>query len=199
MILRPRRRGIDDGNMSGRAKSNKKTTITFAIDDRFLEIIRDDANSQKISVNAKINEILLRYALCYRYTEAGGGVIFPPAAMELLLTFEEDTLTHLYGSVIDDLVPTMLLQSRLPLNLENWIEYVFKGQLLFGGSYQVFSYFKDEDGHVNFVFRHQHGIKWSRVLSTVYMQFLEKAMNIHTSSSILPSSLTIKTVERNII
>jgi hypothetical protein len=42
VILRPRRRGIDDGNMSGRAKSNKKTTITFAIDDRFLEIIRDD-------------------------------------------------------------------------------------------------------------------------------------------------------------
>lgn len=39
--------------MSGRAKSNKKTTITFAIDDRFLEIIRDDANSQKISVNVK--------------------------------------------------------------------------------------------------------------------------------------------------
>jgi hypothetical protein len=164
-----------------------------------LEIIRDDTNSEKISVNAKINEILLRYALCYRYTEAGGAVIFPPAGMELLLTFEEDKLARLYSSVIDDLVPTMLLQNRLPLNLENWIEYVFKGQLLFGGSYQVFSYFKDEEGHVNFVFRHQHSIKWSRILSTVYMQFLEKAMNIHTTSLILPSSVTIKIVERNIM
>jgi hypothetical protein len=199
VTLRPRRRGIDGDNTSRRAKSNKKTTITFAIDDKFLEIIRADANSQKISVNAKINEILLRYALCYRYTEAGGGVILPPAGMELLLTFEEDKLARLYSSVIDDLVPTMLLQSRLPLNLENWIEYVFKGQLLFGGSYQVFSYFKDGEGHVNLVFRHQHGIKWSRILSTVYMQFLEKAMNIHTTSSVLPSSVTIKTIERNIM
>jgi hypothetical protein len=71
--------------------------------------------------------------------------------------------------------------------------------LLFGGSYQGFSYFKDEEGHVNFVFRHNYGIKWSRVISTVYMQFLEKSLNIHSTSSILPSSVTIKTVERNII
>ncbi len=83
MTLRSRRRGPDNDGMSGLAKSNKKTTITFAIDDRILNIIRDDADSHKISVNAKINDILLRYALCYRYTEAGGGVIFPPAAMEL--------------------------------------------------------------------------------------------------------------------
>jgi hypothetical protein len=57
VILRPRRRGIDDGNMSGRAKSNKKTTITFAIDDRFLEIIRDDANSHNTAI------VLLHYII----------------------------------------------------------------------------------------------------------------------------------------
>ena len=198
--MRSRRRGTDNGDIIGLASSNKKTTITFAIDNRILNIIRDDANSHKISINAKINEILLRYALCYRYTEAGGGVIFPPAFMELLLnTFEEDTLVRLYSAVIDDLAPSMLLENRLALNLKNWIEHVFQGQLFFGGSYQGFSYFKDEEGHVNFVFRHKYGIKWSHVLSTVYMEFLDKAMNIHTSSSILPSSVTIKTVERNII
>jgi hypothetical protein len=198
--LRARGRAIDNGDTNGLAKSNKKTTITFAIDNKILKIIREDANSHKISINAKINEILLRYALCYRYTEAGEAIIFPPAAMELLLnTFEEDTLVRLYSSVVNDLVPSMLLENRLALNLKNWIEYVFKGQLLFGGSYQAFSYFKDEEGHVNFVFRHQYGIKWSRVISTVYVEFLEKTLNIHTTSSILPSSVTIKTVERNII
>jgi hypothetical protein len=190
----------NNGDTSVPTKSNKKTTITFAINNKILDIIRDDANSHKISVNAKINDILLRYALCYRYTEAGEGVIFPQAAMELLLnTFEEDTLLHLYSSVVNDLVPSMLLENRLALNLKNWIEYVFKGQLLFGGSYQGFSYFKDEEGHVNFVFRHQYGIKWSRVISTVYVEFLEKVLDIHTTSSILPSSVTIKTVERNIL
>jgi hypothetical protein len=191
---------VNEGDTTGFAKSDKKTTITFAIDDRILKIIRDDADSHKISVNAKINDILLRYALCYRYSEAGGGIIFPPAAMELLLnTFEEDILARLYSSVIDDLVPSMLLENRLALSLKNWVDYVFKGMLLFGGSYQGFSYFKDEEGHVNFVFRHQYGIKWSRIISTVYMEFLEKSLNIHTTSSILPSSVTIKTVERNII
>jgi hypothetical protein len=191
---------VNEGDTTGFAKSDKKTTITFAIDDRTLKIIRDDADSHKISVNAKINDILLRYALCYRYSEAGGGIIFPPAAMELLLnTYEEDTLARLYSSVIDDLVPSMLLENRLALSLKNWIEYVFKGMLLFGGSYQGFSYFKDDEGHVNFVFRHQYGIKWSRIISIVYMEFLEKSLNIHTTSSILPSSVTIKTVERNII
>lgn len=191
---------MNEGDTTGFDKSDKKTTITFAIDNRILNIIRDDAKSHKISVNAKINDILLRHALCYRYSEAGGGIIFPPAAMELLLnTFEEDMLARLYSSVIDDLVPSMLLENRLALNLKNWIEYVFKGMLLFGGSYQGFSYFKDEEGHVNFVFRHQYGIKWSHIISAVYTEFLEKALNIHASSSILPSSVTIKTVERNII
>jgi hypothetical protein len=198
--LRPKGTAVNGDSTAEISKSDKKTTITFAIDDRILKIIRDDANSHKISVNAKINDIVLRYALCYRYSEAGGGIIFPPAAMELLLnTFEEDTLARLYRSVIDDLVPSMLLENRLALSLKNWLEYVFKGMLLFGGSYQGFSYFKDEDGHVNFVFRHQYGIKWSRIISTVYMEFLEKSLNIHTTSSILPSSVTIKTVERNII
>jgi hypothetical protein len=200
VTLRSKGRGIDNGNTTGFAKSSKKTTITFAIDNKILKIIRDDANSHKISINAKINDILLRYALCYRYSEAGGGIIFPPAAMELLLnTFEEDTLADIYGSVVDDLVPSMLLENRLVLSLKNWVEYVFKGMLLFGGSYQGFSYFEDEEGHVNFVFRHQYGIKWSHVISTVYMKFLEKTLNLHTNSSILPSSVTIKTVERNII
>jgi hypothetical protein len=198
--LRPKGTAVNGDSTAEFSKSDKKTTITLAIDNRILKIIRDDANSHKISVNAKINDIVLRYALCYRYSEAGGGIIFPPAAMELLLnTFEEDTLAHLYSSVIDDLVPSMLLENRLALSLKNWVEYVFEGMLLFGGSYQGFSYFKDEEGHVNFVFRHQYGIKWSRIISTVYMEFLEKSLNIHTTSSILPSSVTIKTVERNII
>jgi hypothetical protein len=198
--LRPKGRALNEGDTAGFAKSDKKTTITFAIDDRILKIIRDDADSHKISVNAKINDILLRYALCYRYSEAGGGVMFPLSTMELLLnTYNEDTMARLYSSLIDDLVPSMLLENRLALSLKNWVEYVFKGMLLFGGSYQGFSYFKDEEGHVNFVFRHNYGIKWSRVISTVYMQFLEKSLNIHSTSSILPSSVTIKTVERNII
>jgi hypothetical protein len=120
--------------------------------------------------------------------------------MELLLnTYEEDTMARLYSSVIDDLVPSMLLENRLALSLKNWVDYVFKGMLFYGGSYQGFSYFKDEEAHVNFVFRHQYGIKWSRIISTVYMEFLEKSLNIHTTSSILPSSVTIKTVERNVI
>ena len=198
--MRPKGTAVNGDSTAEFSKSDKKTTITLAIDNRILKIIREDANSHKISVNAKINDIVLRYALCYRYSEVGGGIIFPPAAMELLLnTFEEDTLVRLYSSVIDDLVPSMLLENRLALSLKNWTEYVFKGMLLFGGSYQGFSYFKDEEGHVNFVFRHQYGIKWSRIISTVYMEFLEKSLNIHTTSSILPSSVTVKTVERNII
>jgi hypothetical protein len=72
---------VNDCNTTGFAKSDKKTTITFAIDNRILKIIRDDADSHIISINAKINYILLLYSLCYRYSEAGG-VIFPLAAME---------------------------------------------------------------------------------------------------------------------
>jgi hypothetical protein len=35
----------------------------------------------------------------------------------------------------------------------------------------------DKDGNINLVFRHEYGIKWSRILSAVYTQFVQKTLN----------------------
>jgi hypothetical protein len=52
--LPPKGRAVNEGDTTGFDKSDKKTTITFAIDNRILNIIRGDANSHKISVNANV-------------------------------------------------------------------------------------------------------------------------------------------------
>jgi hypothetical protein len=35
----------------------------------------------------------------------------------------------------------------------------------------------DNDGYLNLVFRHEYGVKWSRILSAVYTWFINKTLN----------------------
>jgi hypothetical protein len=200
MCLMPRSRNVRGVQEQ---KANKKTTITFAIDDRTLNVIREDADHQKISVNAKINDILLRYSLCYRYTEAGGGVIFPPRLVDVCMEcIDHERLVTEYKDMVNDIVPSLMLANKLPLNFANWLHYAFDGILLFGGSYRGFSCFEEDGdgGQINLVFRHDYGLTWSKVIAEVYRDFLEKKLSLHVNScTILPSSVTIKLLERNLL
>ena len=61
--------------------------------------------------------------------------------------------------------------------LENILKLVFDRLLAYGGSYKGFSCHVDKEGYVNLVFRHEYGIKWSRILSAVYTGFINKTLN----------------------
>ena len=182
-----------------KGKSSKKTTITFSIDDTILRIIRKDSAREGISINSKINNILMRYALCYRYSEVQGGLIVPDNSVPIFLeNIDEEKLKAGYRIINLDLVPSMLLENMLPVNLDNWIKYVCQGMLLYGGSFKNFSEFEDDEGRLNLVFRHNYGIKWSKVISEVYTEFLEKILHYHVQSTILSNSVALRIIEKNI-
>ena len=54
---------------------------------------------------------------------------------------------------------------------------MFDRLLAYGGSYKGYTCHMDNDGYLNLVFRHEYGIKWSRILSAVYTRFINKTLN----------------------
>jgi hypothetical protein len=71
----------------------------------------------------------------------------------------------------------LFLELKAEQTLENTLKVVFDRLLAYGGSYKRYSSHVDNDGCLNLVFRHVYGIKWSRILSTVYTRFIQRTLN----------------------
>jgi hypothetical protein len=177
----------------------KKATITFKIDKAFFDIIKKDAERNRMSINSTVNTILQKYALCYRYTEKERSTIAPLKFVQVMLNqIEEQKLLEHYRFVVHDLIPSKFVQSKIPLTLQNWIRHFCNGMMVHSGAIVSFSTYLDADGHLCLVYTHNHGIKWSKVLGIVLSEFIEDVLSHHTSYSVLPSSFEIRILERDV-
>jgi hypothetical protein len=176
--------------------STKKTTITLAIDENILNEIRQDADHHGLSINSKINNVLTKYVLFDKYAEYEHPVVIPSKNFRFILdNIEEDKLIKEFEVFIFDTITTDLTQRNISITLDNWIKYVFAGVCLYGGTFSDFSTHVDEKGHLCLIFRHNYGIKWSRIMSNVFAKHLENILGYHTIATILPSSIVLKILE----
>ncbi len=194
--MRKQKRPANDNGIA--IPTGKKTTITLTIDKAFLDAIKKDAEHEGMSVNSTINTILQKYALCYRYTEKERSIIVPFKFVQILLNqIEEQKLLEYHRLIVHDLIPPKFIQSKIPLNLQNWIRYFCNGVMVYSGAIKSFSTHLDEDGHLCLVFVHDYGVKWSKILGIVLAGFIEDVLGCHTSHLVLPSRVEIKILERN--
>jgi hypothetical protein len=77
---------------------------------------------------------------------------------------------------MDEIVPFFFLELKTPQTLENSLKIVFDQLLAYGGFYKGYSCHIDNDGYLNLIFRHEYGIKSSRILSAVYTQFINRML-----------------------
>jgi hypothetical protein len=209
-MARPKRKTLQVNNTSNylisnissgkKISSKKKTTITFVIDDEVLEVIRNDAENQGVSINNKINNILSKYAFFYRMIEVEKAPIIACRTLSFVIdNIDEEKWIEEYNSVILDLVPAHMIENKIMINIENIINLLFKQMLLYCGPYQGFSYYIDKEGLLNLVFRHDKTIKWSRILGKVYSNLLEKKLKYHTELELSQNSVIIKILEKNVL
>jgi hypothetical protein len=193
----------DDKNNNTNKGNRKKTTttITLAIDSQVLEEIRGDVEREGgQSINSKINSILVKHTFCYRYAEQQKSIIIPSKNFKYLVdNFDEDKLLEQYKSILLGIVPADLLERKTPLTVENWIKIVCEGMLLHGGSFHKFSHYRDNEGYLHLTFRHDHGIRWSRIIACVLTQQMENLLGLHTTVTILSDIIVIKILERKIL
>jgi hypothetical protein len=161
------------------AKSVKKSNITLAIDTEIQNILKNMAEGEGLSINSKINSVLWKYVTFYKYVEQDGSLIIPSRSVPFFIeNINEDKWIEEYSDTLKEIVPFFFLELKTPQTLENILKVVFDRLLAYGGSYKGYSYHNDKDGNMNLVFRHEYGIKWSRILSAVYTQFIQKTLNL---------------------
>jgi hypothetical protein len=165
-------------NKTPSAKRSKKSNITLSIDAEIQNALKNIAEGEGLSINSKINSILWKYITFYKYVEQDASLIIPSRSVRLFIeNIDEDKWIEEYSEMLDEIVPFFFLELKTAPTLENTLKFVFDRLLAYGGSYKGYSCRVDKDGNMNLVFRHGYGIKWSRILSAVYTQFIQKTLN----------------------
>jgi hypothetical protein len=160
------------------AKSIKKSNITLAIDTEILNMLKNIAEGEGLSINSKINSILWKYITFYKYVEQDSSLVIPSRSVHFFIeNIDEDKWIEEYSDMLNEIVPFFFLELKTPPTLENTLKVVFDRLLSYGGSYKGYSCQGEKDGNMSLVFRHEYGIKWSRILSAVYTRFIEKTLN----------------------
>lgn len=165
-------------NKAPSAKSNKKSNITLAIDTEIQNMLKNIAEGEGLSVNSKINSILWKYISFYKYVEQDNSLVIPSRSVNFFIeNVDEEKWIQEYSDMLEETVPFFFLELKSVQTLENTLKFVFDRLLAYGGSYKGFSCHVDKDGCMNLVFRHDYGIKWSRILSAVYTRFIQNTLN----------------------
>ena len=165
-------------NKAPSARNNKKSNITLAIDREIQSVLKNIAEAEGLSINSKINSILWKYISFYKYVEQDNSLIIPSRSVRFFIeNIDEDKWIEEYSNMLDEIVPFFFLELKTTQTLENTLKVVFDRLLAYGGSYKGYSCHVDKDGNMNLVFRHGYGLKWSRILSTVYIRFIQKTLN----------------------
>ena len=165
-----------------------------------MSAISEEAEHEGLSTNSKVNSILKKYVLFYRLAELDQPVCIPSRSFHFVLeNIDESKLIEEYKTTVCDLIPSILVQQKIPLTIENWIRYVCDGILIYSGAIQNFSYHIDNEGCLCLAFKHVHGVKWSRIISKVFSYQLESMLQLHTVPTVLPSTIILKILEKGIL
>jgi hypothetical protein len=159
-------------------RSSKKSNITLAIDTEIQNVVKNIAEGEGLSINSKINSILWKYVTFYKYVEQDSSLIIPSRSVRFFIeNIGEDKWIEEYSEMLEEIVPFFFLELKAAHTLENILKVVFDRLLAYGGSYKGYSCHEDKDGNINLIFRHEYGIRWSRILSAVYTRFVQKTLN----------------------
>jgi hypothetical protein len=150
----------------------------LATDTEIQTIIKNIAEGEGLSINSKINSILWKYVSFYKYVEQDGSLIIPSRSVNFFIeNIDEEKWIEEYTDTLEEIVPFFFLELKAEQTTENTLKVVFDRLLAYGGSYKGYSSHVDNDGYLNLVFRHEYGMKWSRILSMAYTQFIQRTLN----------------------
>ena len=183
--------------MKGELKQNNKSNITLSIDSSILTEIQDDAKTEGTSANAKINSILAKYILFYRYAELQEMMIMPPKIFAAMFdVIDENKMIDLLNQVAVDTMPSVFAHNNIDPTIDNLIKYCFEGIFIWGGMCSSFRHYVDEHEYRCLVLEHKYGIKWSNTIAKSLSFFIESMTKKPAKYKVLPSTVVLMIKER---
>lgn len=150
----------------------QKTNITLAVESDVINAIKQEAQTQNTSVNARVNRILNDYASFARYFTQKP-VIFAPKVFEYLLDkVDEKVWLESWELTLAEITAQNFEMQNSDLTIESMVDYLVGNAGLKMGAFDRFSF--DGDQKTKYLtLTHKHGIKWSRILACALTNLLE--------------------------
>lgn len=176
----------------------KKTSKSFVIEDDILKLIEAEAQKNNISTNSQINAILAKWAFFYRAAEKEECATIASSTREFIIKeIDEQKWIEEYTSVLINTIPAILLESNMKINILTIVKMVFERSLLYSRAYQGFTYFLDDEGYLTLAFRHNSGLKYSRIIGNAYSAFFTEVLRMPNSLEVSERLAKIKVLLRN--
>jgi len=174
--------------------TGKKGTVNLAIDASLLQELRKEASSQNLSLNAKINLVLLKHVDFHRMNTDFGCVIHDPKVFLSILDLihDESKIVEIFWNEGGSTVLSYFNHKNIRITKENIIKYLCERIGIWTGHYSFFSHYTDSEGYTCLVFDHKFGIKWSRILADLHARPFERWLGLKTTTNITSKTVVIK-------
>jgi hypothetical protein len=87
-------------------RKGKKSNITLAIDTEIVDMLKGMAESEGLSINSKINSILWKYIIFYKYVEQDSSFVIPSRSVNFFIeNIDEEKWIQEYTDTLEEIVP----------------------------------------------------------------------------------------------
>ena len=169
--------------------SKRTKPLTFRIDTKILEKIREEGGNNQISVSNFINKILKRYVEWDSYEPKVGMIpMTKPVITTLFNMMSEEEILDLVSkfgkNVVQDIAYFMKMKSD-PDSFLKWFEIRMRR------SFVEFNHLQENDRHI-YVLKHDLGYNWSLYHKKILERIFNEISNKHVRITISDFMLTIQ-------
>jgi hypothetical protein len=177
--------------LRGKIKPKTRTNVTLSLDKDIYDLIFQEATSEGLSVNAKINSILTKNIIFYRRIDDVGCITVMPETVSFFLknTNEKEIIKSLEVHLLKE-IHSFFRMNNIQPNLQNIIDHLFQRIALWSGYYNSFNYDIDEH-YIRINLRHRYGINWSRIIEKIFSRILF-SFHFKSNSDILDNMVIMK-------
>ncbi len=169
--------------------SKKTSTFTFRIDKEYEKVLREEAQSKKITVNTLANQIFGDYVEWQRYMERFGTIVLSREAFKIVLdSLDEKNLLNLAIDIGEKTPKEFILFKWKGIATDNVIKFV---KMYFDHcGYGTHDQTKTE-GKVIFSIRHDLGKKGSLFLKTFLETLIKSTLGKNCDSTMTANSIVL--------
>ena len=87
-------------------RKSKKSNITLAIDTQIVDMLKGMAEGEGLSINSKINSILWKYMIFYKYVDQDSSLVIPSRSVNFFIeNIDEEKWIKEYTDTLEEIVP----------------------------------------------------------------------------------------------
>lgn len=181
--------GLNNDDNNKRIKRKKTATISFRMDSKYEQLLRNEAEEKKVSLNTLANQIFGEHLEWQRYIERFGTIVMSKDAFKLVLEFlSEEKVIDLAISIASKAPMEFILFKWKDLSSDNVINFV---RMFFGHcGYGQYDYVKDKSTN-KFSIRHELGRKGSLFLTTYIKTVVKSTLGKDSETISADNSITV--------